>query len=291
MEGLVLIDEIDLYLHPTWQARFIPALRRVFPRMQFVATTHSPVVLSSLAPHEVVRLVVDEETGDIVQGGWDRQGGQFRPGVQDAEHQPDPRLMTGGELYRTWFGLEGMTPNPLGEKLRRSQVLSAHPAPTAAQARELRELRSEVRREFIQRLGRTEGPKAFSASRRPQGACSDPHCARSRAQRAPAVRSPAPGRCREGIQPARWRVRCPAGNAGAAATTLARPSRPCTSPSMGSAHGASARWTSAARRSSTTVPRMGPGAPPWPEASRRQRPLLVAGLELDEPAVLLRPMQ
>jgi hypothetical protein len=41
------------------------------------------VVLSSLAPHEVVRLVVDEETGDIVQGGWDRRGGQFRPGVQE----------------------------------------------------------------------------------------------------------------------------------------------------------------------------------------------------------------
>ena len=59
MEGLVLIDEIDLYLHPTWQARFIPALRRVFPRMQFVATTHSPAVLSALAPHEVVRLAVD----------------------------------------------------------------------------------------------------------------------------------------------------------------------------------------------------------------------------------------
>ncbi len=161
MEGLVLIDEIDLYLHPTWQARFIPALRRAFPRMQFVATTHSPVVLSSLAPHEVVRLVVDEETGDIVQGGWDRQGGQFRPGVQDAEHQPDPRLMTGGELYRTWFGLEGMTPNPLGEKLRRLQVLSAHPAPTAAQSQELRELRGEVRRELIQRLGKAEGTKAF----------------------------------------------------------------------------------------------------------------------------------
>jgi hypothetical protein len=161
MEGLVLLDEIDLYLHPTWQARFIPALRRVFPNMQFVATTHSPVVLSSLAPHEIVRLVVDEQTGDIVQGGWSRDDGQFRPGIQDTEHQPDPRLMTGGELYRTWFGLEGVTPNPLGEKLRRLQILSAHPAPTAAQQRELRELRGEVRKEFIQRLGAAEGKKAF----------------------------------------------------------------------------------------------------------------------------------
>jgi len=161
MEGLVLIDEIDLYLHPTWQARFIPALRRVFPRMQFVATTHSPIVLSSLAPHEIIRLVVDEQTGDIVQGGWARDGGQFRPGIQDAEHQPDPRLMTGGELYRTWFGLEGITPNPLGEKLRRLQILSTHPAPTAAQRRELKQLRSEIRKELIQSLGAAEGRKAF----------------------------------------------------------------------------------------------------------------------------------
>jgi len=161
MEGLVLIDEIDLYLHPTWQARFIPALRRVFPRMQFVATTHSPVVLSSLAPHEIVRLVVDEQTGNIVQGGWARDGGQFRPGIQDAEHQPDPRLMTGGELYRTWFGLEGITPNPLGEKLRRLQLLSTHPAPTTTQRRELKQLRGELRKELIQSLGATEGRKAF----------------------------------------------------------------------------------------------------------------------------------
>ena len=161
MEGLILIDEIDLYLHPTWQASFIPALRRVFPRMQFVATTHSPVVLSSLAPHEVVRLVVDETTGDIVQGGWSREGGQFRPGIQDAEHQPDPRLMTGGELYRTWFGLEGVTPNPLGEKLRRLQILLSHPAPTAGQRKELKELRSEIRAALIQRLGPDEGRKAF----------------------------------------------------------------------------------------------------------------------------------
>jgi hypothetical protein len=153
MEGLVLIDEIDLYLHPTWQARFILALRRVFPRMQFVVTTHSPIVLSALAPHEVVRLTVEEQTGDIVQGGWARGGGQFLPGIQDAEHQPDPRIMTGGELYRTWFGLEGMTPNPLGEKLRRLQVLSVHPAPTAAQRKELAKLRGEIRKAL--------GDKAF----------------------------------------------------------------------------------------------------------------------------------
>ncbi|WP_309892295.1 AAA family ATPase [Archangium sp.] len=192
MEGLVLIDEIDLYLHPTWQASFVPALRRVFPRMQFVATTHSPIVLSSLAPHEIVRLVVDEETGNIVQGGWPRDGGQFRPGIQDAEHQPDPRPMTGGELYRTWFGLEGLTPNPLGEKLRRLQILSTHPAPTTTQQRELNQLRGAVAKKLIQNLGATEGRKAFEELEASHGSK-----ASARTGRAPAHRQPG------GAQPTR----------------------------------------------------------------------------------------
>lgn len=161
MEGLVLIDEIDLYLHPSWQASFIPALRRVFPRMQFVATTHSPVVLSSLAPHEIVRLVVDPNTGNIVQGGW-AEHGQFKPGINDLEHQPDPRLMTGGELYRTWFGLEGLTPNPLGERLRQLNVLATHPEPTPFQRKERDRLSSELRKELRARYGKELGDQALA---------------------------------------------------------------------------------------------------------------------------------
>ena len=46
-EGLVGIDEIDLHLHPSWQRRVLGDLMRVFPRIQFVVTTHSPQVLGS----------------------------------------------------------------------------------------------------------------------------------------------------------------------------------------------------------------------------------------------------
>ena len=45
--GVVLIDEIDLHLHPAWQRSVIANLRRSFPGIQFVATTHSPQVISS----------------------------------------------------------------------------------------------------------------------------------------------------------------------------------------------------------------------------------------------------
>lgn len=158
MEGLVLIDEIDLYLHPTWQAGFLDALRRVFPRMQFITTTHSPVVLSSLAPHEIVRLTVDEETGNVVQGGWDATG--FRAGISDTEHQPDARMMTGGEIFQTWFGLDRLTPNPAGELMRRYRVLFHHPAPTPHQVAERKKVRGELQRQ----LTASHGAKAAAAT-------------------------------------------------------------------------------------------------------------------------------
>jgi hypothetical protein len=106
MEGLVLLDEIDLYLHPAWQATFVTALRRVFPRIQFVATTHSPVILAGLAPHEIVRLQVDPESGDVVRASWDPSTGQLATANGHNWPQPDPRPMTGSEIYNTWFGVD-----------------------------------------------------------------------------------------------------------------------------------------------------------------------------------------
>ena len=54
--GVVLIDELDLHLHPAWQRRIVGDLRRAFPRVQFIATTHSPQVLASVHRDEVVHL-------------------------------------------------------------------------------------------------------------------------------------------------------------------------------------------------------------------------------------------
>lgn len=45
--GLVLIDELDVHLHPRWQWQVIDILRYVFPHVQFIATTHSPVIIAS----------------------------------------------------------------------------------------------------------------------------------------------------------------------------------------------------------------------------------------------------
>lgn len=58
-DGMILIDEIDLHLHPSWQRRVITKLNEVFPNVQFVVTTHSPQILSEVPP-ESIRLFYAE---------------------------------------------------------------------------------------------------------------------------------------------------------------------------------------------------------------------------------------
>ena len=50
---IILIDEIDMHLHPKWQRNVLPALTKTFPNIQFIATTHSPQVLSRVKREEV----------------------------------------------------------------------------------------------------------------------------------------------------------------------------------------------------------------------------------------------
>ena len=63
-EGVVLIDELDLHLHPKWQRRVIDDLRRTFPRVQFICTTHSPFLIQSLQPGELIQLQPGGEDTD-----------------------------------------------------------------------------------------------------------------------------------------------------------------------------------------------------------------------------------
>lgn len=145
-EGLVLIDEIDLYLHPVWQARLIPALRKTFPKLQFVATTHSPVVLATLSPHEIVRMQADPLTGDVRRITPDAETGEWDPvdKEEDLHTQPDPRTMTGTEMYQEYFGLERLTLNSHGEELRSYTALATNPHRTPHQQRKMESLREAL---------------------------------------------------------------------------------------------------------------------------------------------------
>lgn len=54
--GIVLIDEIDMHLHPKWQWNVVKALKTTFPRVQFIVTTHSPIVIASCKDEKLIIL-------------------------------------------------------------------------------------------------------------------------------------------------------------------------------------------------------------------------------------------
>lgn len=61
IEGIVLIDEIDLHLHPKWQWNVIEALRKTFENVQFIIATHSPIVISSSKDANLIFLESDKD--------------------------------------------------------------------------------------------------------------------------------------------------------------------------------------------------------------------------------------
>jgi predicted ATP-binding protein involved in virulence len=54
IEGIVLIDEIDLHLHPKYQKLFVQKLTKLFPKIQFIVSTHSPIPLLGSPPNSVI---------------------------------------------------------------------------------------------------------------------------------------------------------------------------------------------------------------------------------------------
>jgi hypothetical protein len=133
MEGTVLVDEIDLHLHPTWQLRLIPALKQVFPRLQFIATTHSAMVLPALTADEVIVLSQDEQ-GSVVA----------TPSARS------PALLTGSELFDAFFEVHKLHPNALGEKTRRYGRLATDPTRSAEDDAAMHALRQELAEQGIE---------------------------------------------------------------------------------------------------------------------------------------------
>lgn len=58
--GVALIDELELHLHPKWQREVRDKLLATFPNVQFVATTHSPFIIQSMKPGELINLDPEE---------------------------------------------------------------------------------------------------------------------------------------------------------------------------------------------------------------------------------------
>ena len=104
--GLVLIDEVDMHLHPSWQQTILPALRQAFPKVQFIVTTHSPQVLSTVARSNI-RLLGKNHDGILVAA----------PPIGMTYGEPS------GRVLQAVMGVDPQPPIPEGESLRRLTLL------------------------------------------------------------------------------------------------------------------------------------------------------------------------
>ncbi|HCL4437463.1 TPA: AAA family ATPase [Clostridium botulinum] len=82
-QGIILIDELDLHLHPKWQKTIANDLKRTFPNCQFIVTTHSPFIIQSLNKEEVINIEKDCNESDGSFEGWSIEEIQeYEMGVQ-----------------------------------------------------------------------------------------------------------------------------------------------------------------------------------------------------------------
>jgi hypothetical protein len=66
-KGVVLVDEIDLHIHPEWQRTIIPTLARTLPNLQFIFTTHSPLVVGTLESANIYYVHVKSSGNPVIQ--------------------------------------------------------------------------------------------------------------------------------------------------------------------------------------------------------------------------------
>ncbi|MCU1740177.1 MULTISPECIES: AAA family ATPase [unclassified Pseudomonas] len=69
--GVVIIDELDIHLHPAWQRNIVNALKTAFPKVQFIAASHSPQIIGSLRPEEIIVLDNGDASHPRVSYGLD----------------------------------------------------------------------------------------------------------------------------------------------------------------------------------------------------------------------------
>ncbi len=75
-DGIVLIDEIELHMHPSWQRRILHVLKNTFPNIQFIVTTHSPQVLGEAGDdYNIISLKYDEAEDMVVSAFINRMDG------------------------------------------------------------------------------------------------------------------------------------------------------------------------------------------------------------------------
>lgn len=98
-DGIIMIDEIDIHLHPQWQAKLVKVLTETFPKAQIIATTHSPSVLQNAKANEIIPLYRDAEDNICIKelhlGEYGLQGWTLEEILEDVMGMPS----TNSELF------------------------------------------------------------------------------------------------------------------------------------------------------------------------------------------------
>lgn len=89
-DGVVLIDEIELHLHPKWQREIVPALKRTFPNCQFIVSTHSPQIVSHIKPDNIyiITATPDGVTLQQPENSFGRDSNQILEDLMGVSERP-----------------------------------------------------------------------------------------------------------------------------------------------------------------------------------------------------------
>lgn len=98
-EGIVLIDELELHLHPSWQRDILPALTKTFPNIQFIVTTHSPQVISTVK-RENVFILEDFKLVEFTPHTKGRDSNTILQDLFNVTERPEEAKKEFDELYR-----------------------------------------------------------------------------------------------------------------------------------------------------------------------------------------------
>lgn len=96
--GSVLIDEIDAHLHPEWQLTVVRNLKRLFPKIQFIVTTHSPHVVLTAKENEIIRIPQHNGTVDLSPTSKTYNGWQISNILNDLMGVVEPDELQANEL-------------------------------------------------------------------------------------------------------------------------------------------------------------------------------------------------
>ena len=130
--GILIIDEIDAHLHPSWQRRIIPALAHHFPNLQLFCSTHSPLMLAGLKAGQVQLLDRDNDGKVTV-----------------SRNEQDIVAWSADEILRSFLDIRNPTDLETVRHIERLEELEQIHTPTDEQARELECLQETVRRDLM----------------------------------------------------------------------------------------------------------------------------------------------